>query len=230
MTASTSEQLGKLLSGVELLMLDFDGPVCSVFAGLPASDVAVHLRAVLRHVGVSTTVAMEQDDDPLSIYRRSEAYGEMVTLRIYDDLVAAEVRAIASAKPTPGALEVVEVARATGRQVAIVSNNAAAAVEAYIKRHTLTKAIDYVAARRTPQPALMKPNAAYLVEAAHALGVPASQCVLVGDSTTDIEAARHARMSAIGYANKPGKAARLIEAGADGLIEQMIDLADALRR
>jgi hypothetical protein len=74
-TAEASGQLVKLMSRVKLLMLDFDGPICSVFAGLPATIVADQLRDVLRSHRVVITPGLEEDNDPLSIYRRSSVHG-----------------------------------------------------------------------------------------------------------------------------------------------------------
>lgn len=57
--------------------------------------------------------------------------------------------------------------------------------------------------------ALLKPSSFLLTAAATRLTVPLSQCVLIGDSAIDIEAAHAATATAIGYANKPGKASTL---------------------
>lgn len=51
-------------------------------------------------------------------------------------------------------------------------------------------------------------------------------CALVGDSTTDVEAAHAICAATIAYANKPGKTERL--AGADAVITSMAELLDAL--
>lgn len=228
MTASTSEQLAKLVSGVELLMLDFDGPICSVFANLQASVVAARLRLTLGDLGIEITDGIRHESDPLLIYRHSALYGPAVTSRVYDELVAAEVDAVATAAPTAGAIDVIDAAIATGRRIAIVSNNAAEAVETYLKNHQLGGTIDHVAARRTPDPDLMKPNTAYLNEAAAAVGVPPSHCVLVGDSITDIEAGLRAAIKTIGYANRPEKHRRLAAAGASAVVLAMNDLVRPL--
>ncbi|WP_171906665.1 HAD family hydrolase [Jiangella alba] len=210
-------------------MLDFDGPICSVFAGLPARAVADRLRRSLRQLGVEIGPELADDNDPLSIYHHSKALGLVITKQISDDLVASEVESAASADPTPGAVDVMLAARRSGRQVAVVSNNSAAAVEAYADRHGLMEFIDHIAARRTPDPRLMKPDPFYLVEAASALDVVPAECVLVGDSVTDIEAGRNAGVPAIGYANKVGKDARLKKAGASTVIYAMSDLVPALQ-
>lgn len=228
MTASTSDQLAKLLSGVELLMLDFDGPICSVFAGLPAPIVAERLRRSLRQLGVKVTAQLENDPDPLSIYRQSASHGPVVTAALFGRLVAAEVEAVSSAAPTPGALAAIRAARASKRRIAVVSNNAADAVEAYVGQHGLAPYIDHIAARRTSEPNLMKPHPAYVIETTTVLAVAPQRSVLVGDSETDMHAIKRAGGIAIGYANKPGKHDRLSAAGADAILSQMVDLVPAL--
>lgn len=74
----------------------------------------------------------------------------------------------------------------------------------------------------------MKPDPYSLVLAASRLDLTPAQCTLVGDSVTDIEAARAAGAMSIGYANKPGKAAFLTETGADAVVSEMSAVADAL--
>jgi phosphoglycolate phosphatase-like HAD superfamily hydrolase len=54
-------------------------------------------------------------------------------------------------------------------------------------------------------------------------------CAFVGDSTTDIEAARLVGVPSIGYANRPGKHALLAEAGADTVVSSLADLILVLR-
>jgi beta-phosphoglucomutase-like phosphatase (HAD superfamily) len=74
----------------------------------------------------------------------------------------------------------------------------------------------------------MKPNPEPILTAASGLGVAPAACVLVGDSTTDVEASRAAGVCSIGYANKPGKVERLERAGADAIVTSMADIATAL--
>jgi HAD superfamily hydrolase (TIGR01509 family) len=99
--------------------------------------------------------------------------------------------------------------KATGRALAVVSNNSTAAVETYLDIHNLRARVDQISARTSADVALLKPSPFLLTAAATRLRVPLSQCVLIGDSATDIEAAHAAKATAIGYANKPGKASTL---------------------
>lgn len=230
MTGTSTRDLESLLARVDLLMLDFDGPICSVFAGLPAPTVAERLKRSLAAFSSEAPAELQYDSDPLSIYRRSAVYGPHAVEAIYQDLESAEIEAVCSAVPTPGGGEAIAAAKWAGLPVAIVSNNAAAAIQAYLTARGLAPTVDHVAARRTPSPHLMKPNPAYLIEAATAVGVPLARSAMVGDSEADMEAARLAGAVAVGYANKPGKRHRLSRAGATTVIDDMLDLATALAR
>lgn len=71
----------------------------------------------------------------------------------------------------------------------------------------------------------MKPDPELLHQALRALRTDPASSVLVGDSTTDVDAARAASVRTIGYANKPDKDTRLRAAGVDAVADSMSDLA-----
>lgn len=75
----------------------------------------------------------------------------------------------------------------------------------------------------------MKPSPHLIERAAQALDVEPDACTLIGDQTTDVQAARAIGAASIGYANKPGKAEDLTAAGADAVIAQINELTDAVR-
>ena len=51
------------------LLLDFDGPVCGIFAGYPAPRVARELIAALRAAGVDVPDATAEQTDPIEVLR-----------------------------------------------------------------------------------------------------------------------------------------------------------------
>src|ERR1700729_1957441 len=61
--------LNEIISRSHHLFLDFDGPICAFFAGLPAGSVARDLRAALLAAGVMLPAAAEAQDDPLEVFR-----------------------------------------------------------------------------------------------------------------------------------------------------------------
>ncbi|QKW11405.1 MULTISPECIES: HAD family hydrolase [unclassified Micromonospora] len=221
--------LGRLLGDVDALLLDFDGPVCSIFAGYPAPQVAAELVNVLRRHGVDVPPDLASEPDPLEVLRRVGAAGDQdVTRAVEDALCAAERLAVASAEPTPYGREVIVASRQVGMPVAVVSNNSAGAVSAYLAAHRLAAFVPAVVGRACGKPDRMKPNPAPILEAVSALGEPAGRCVLIGDSLSDIDGARAAGVRVIGYANRSAKVETFRAAGADVVITGMGEIAGAL--
>lgn len=223
------ESLAATVAATSGILFDFDGPVCDVFAGHPAPGVARELAAALAQIDAAAGEKALETDDPMEVLRLAPGAGEDAVCRIEEALTAAEVSAVKVAgAPVPGAIESLRAAHTSGRKVAIVSNNSAACVREFLALHDLDRFVDQVVGRYPNRPDLMKPSPFSLERAAKELGVRASTCTLIGDSTTDIEAAARAGSMAIGFANKPGKGASLAEAGAGAIITTMITLAETL--
>jgi phosphoglycolate phosphatase-like HAD superfamily hydrolase len=213
-----------IIRGIKYLLLDFDGPICHAFAGFPAPEVAATLRERLYARGVAPKDWMTDVDDPHEILRASLALGLNVPAQAEKELARLEIRAVRSATPTPHASEVIERAKADGGKVAIVSNNAESAVSAYLLSHGLTGQIDHIAARVSPDPALMKPNPYLVNQAIDALHADRAKSALVGDQVSDVIAAHRADLAGIGFANKERKFERFRQAKAELIIESMAQL------
>jgi HAD superfamily hydrolase (TIGR01549 family) len=223
------DRLTEVAEGAEAALLDFDGPICSVFAGKSAPSIAADLRQLILSRGVDLPDELRDQDDPLELFRAATAFAPQLVDTLSSALEAAEVEAAATAETTIGAFDVVRACVATGRALAIVSNNSTAAISTYLGRRDRAR---YFAAviGRGERPELMKPSPIPVVQALQALNVRPSAAVLVGDSTTDIEAAHAAGVPCIGYANKAGKAERLAAAGADAIVTDLSHLAAVLAR
>lgn len=223
------EALRRILDQAEALFLDFDGPVCNLFAGLPASVVVDQLCVVLADGGYGDPPPeIEKSSDPFDVLKYAATLGETEARYVNAAFSACEAEAIHTAEPTPGADDLLSAWSAIGRPLAIVSNNSTLAVEAYLDLRNLRPYVSHVSARTSPNPALLKPNPHLLTLATVALGVQHRRSALVGDSTADMEAARATGVPAIGYANKRGKAARLGQAGAIYVIARMTELAEVI--
>ncbi|MFD6681265.1 HAD family hydrolase [Micromonospora parva] len=212
--------VAQVLSDTGPILLDFDGPVCAVFATLADSTVAAELRRVIEEHGVEIPAHIRGVDDPLAVLRFTAATGTpSLVVQVENALCRAELTAVDGATPTPYAREVIVAAHEAGRRVAIVSNNSAPAIERYLTSHRLTRYITATVGRAHADPDLMKPNPAPIRRAALAVDADPTKCVLVGDSTSDIEGGRAAGVRTIGFANKPGKRETFIEAGVDAIAE-----------
>lgn len=225
---TTPHNLGDVLAGVRHLLLDFDGPICSIFGGLAAPSVADHLRGILTRRGITTPAEVTDSRDPFDILRFTAGIELELAEAIEAELRQMERRATRSAIPTLHADQVINACRHSGRTVSVVSNNSRAAVGDYLAQHDLASRFDCVIGRSEPDPALLKPDPHLVKQAIVQLDAEPAECVLVGDSVSDIQAAHRAGIMSIGYANKPGKAQRLSDAGAGTVITAMADLATQL--
>ncbi|OLF17092.1 HAD family hydrolase [Actinophytocola xanthii] len=208
------ETLRRILVGTEAMLLDFDGPVCSVFAGFPAHVIAEQLRDVLVQGGhVDLPAAVKGAVDPFAVLFHAATLGEAEARYVEAAFRGLEANAIQSAKPTPGSNDLIYGWKQSGRSIAVVSNNSEHAVAAYLDIHNLGSVIDVVSARSSADVDLLKPNPFLVNQALVQLGIQSTRCIFVGDSVTDVQAARKAQVPAIYYANKPSKLALISNDG-----------------
>ncbi|MDI5971855.1 HAD hydrolase-like protein [Streptomyces sp. SL13] len=225
MTA-TREELAAIMAPVKHVLLDFDGPVCSVFAGLPAAEVARRMAEEL--TGPEGPPPGHDLTDPFAMLLRiAEERPELVPAAD-DALARLEVEAVASARPTDGALEFLEACAATGRRVSIVSNNATVAIEHYVEAHGFGRLVSGMTGRVRCRPESMKPSPELLRATLRRMRADPGDGIFIGDAVRDVEAAKAAGgIEAIGFANKAGKAELLANAGAVAVVSAMASLAYA---
>ena len=111
----------------------------------------------------------------------------------------------------------------------IVSNNAEPAIEAFLDHHDLRHLVHTVIGRVPGRPELMKPHPDSVLRALDILDRPPAQCVLIGDSVTDIEISRATGRRSIGYAKTPTRGNELHLAGADAITDSNHALAEPVR-
>jgi len=221
---TTRDHLRGVLAPARCVLLDFDGPVCAVFATRTAAAIAERLRPLL-----DGAAQLPPDAGPHDVLSTAAHVSPDLGARVETALAAEEIEAVGTATPTPGAADFLAACARSGRQVVIVSNNPTAAVLAYLRRAQLNPYVAHVIGRHPRNAALMKP-APYLVRAGlYAADVPPDLAVLIGDSATDVEAAHAACVQCIGYANQPGKDDQLHAAGADAIVTSMRQLTEVIR-
>jgi HAD superfamily hydrolase (TIGR01549 family) len=218
--------LSTIIARTRYLLLDFDGPICSIYAGLPAPKVADQLKTLFSG---DLPDEIASTPDPIEVFCYSATVSDEMAARVETEMADLEVAAAATAEPTPYIHEVIASARESGRPIAVVSNNSPRAVNAYLDRHGLSDVIELVVGRTSPDPGLLKPNPHLIAEAVDGLDATPVASTLVGDSFTDIEAAHRAGVASIGYANQPGKRDRMTQLQAGAVITSMADLALSIR-
>lgn len=220
--SANSVSAAELVRRASAVLLDFDGPICKLFAEVRSADVAADLRRYLEQRGAP--VPDDGIGDPLAVLRMSAGADADILVDLHEELVRAEIRAVRTAVPTPDADAVIRTLAQRGRKLAVVSNNSVQAVSRYLAMHSLDSYVSATNARACGDPMRMKPSPYLLKQALSDLDVPAADAIFLGDSVTDVEACVAAGVACIGYANKPGKSEHL---GAAGAVE-IIDAMDAL--
>lgn len=203
-----------LVAQSKALLLDFDGPVCNIFAGSDPAQIASEMAA---EFSMQVTTG-----DPLNVVREAIRLNGPISA-IHQYLKAAEIDAIGSAHETPGIRHLVETYRGP---IAIVSNNATEAIELWLEHVGLNALVTAVIGR---DPLHMKPDPRSLTKAADALGVDIANCVFIGDSLSDIQAAIVAQCPIIAFANKPWKRAVFRSITDSPIVDDLRQLASTER-
>jgi phosphoglycolate phosphatase len=224
-----AETLHQIIARARCLLLDFDGPICDIYAGLTDITVADHLRKILTGAGVTIPGDIAATPDPLAVFTYSATISAELAAHVETEMTAQEFAAVPGARPNAYVHEVMDACQESGRTVAVVSNNSDQAVRAYLQRHSLDTRVTLIAARTSPDPALLKPSPHLIQLAINELDTSPAECLLVGDSAADIQAAQLAAVDVIGYANRPGKHDTFTTAGATAVVSSLADLVLPLR-
>lgn len=225
--------LRNLVDGAESVLFDFDGPLCRLFAGHPAEDVADGLLDWLddRAQSAFLTEAERRGRDPHAILAAAgRAYPDSVLVASLESrLSEEEALAAKSAAPTPYADALVREWHAAGVRLAVASNNSPEAVFRYLESRDLLECFDGGIHGRGGRPQLLKPDPDCLHRALAALGQGAGTALMVGDSPNDLRAARSAGVAFLGYGRDERHARGLREAGAACVVSSMTPVLGALR-
>lgn len=214
----------ELIAASSVVLLDFDGPVCAVFAGISDAEVAAALRRVVAAHTVELPDDVQSASDPFVVLRHAAQIGPACVAEVERAFTEWELRAVAMATETPGAREVLAELHATSRCVVIVSNNSAGAIRRYLDAHGLAPFVGAVIGRVEGRPDLLKPHPHLLSLGLDACAAQAADAVFIGDSESDLEAGAAAGVPTIGYANKPGKRIRFEPLSPAAIVEDLLTL------
>ena len=134
-------------------------------------------------------------------------------------------RTVANFQMVPGAGAALRALEGRYR-LGIVTTRGQRDTEAFLAQYRLTDLFEAVVTREsTPR---LKPHPQPVRHAAESLGLPPERCVVVGDTTVDVEAAKKAGARAIGVLCGFGEREELRAAGADLILDSTAELSDWL--
>lgn len=235
MTDETTEDpnvLRNLVTRAHVVLWDFDGPICRLFAGHKAEQVAKELVEWLERQGLSGLLTEKEREhpDPQVVLRavdRRHPDSDLVA-ELEERLTREELRAVSSAMPTPYADPVIRTWAALGSRFAVVTNNSAHAVRNYLDGRRLLSSFAPHVYGRTNRLDLLKPHPHCLVHALNTMGAAPSDALMIGDSPGDCQAAAEAGVHFLGYATSDRKHAELRAAGADVVGRSLKSVLDVL--
>lgn len=217
----------ELVANADAVILDFDGPMCDVFALLPAHRVARELAIFTEEVwmqhGSSIKDVLPDTDDPFEVLAAAMVDSTVKAGHVSLRLRELEVEAVEGAPPTDGLVDFLSRLTKSGQAIAIASNNSTGAIKHWLGLQHLEALFSHVAARQVRSDRL-KPNPYVLSEACSALQTQVQGCVFIGDTLSDLEAAKQISMPFIGFANKPHKSAMFRRAGGEHVIASYAEL------
>lgn len=224
-TAEQVEAARAVLARAGALLLDFDGPVARVFAGLDRRALVGDLRAAAERSGASLPAAVAVSGDPMAALAWSAGQPAALRLAVEEVVRRHELVGARGAAPTPGLVELLAAARAAGVVVAVVTNNCPEAVAELAARAVPALLGVPVAGRVPGRPEDLKPAPVLVVRAVQELGVAPGEAVLLGDSVGDVLAARAAGVRSVALVLRAAKTSALVAAGPDGLVTGLGELA-----
>lgn len=232
-TGNETEELRNLITGARVVLWDFDGPICGLFAGHSAERVATELVGWLADRGLHglLTGSERQSPDPQVVLRavdRRHPGSDLVT-ELEERLTQEERRAAASARPTPYADPLIRTWKALGARLAITTNNSPLVVREYLARRDLDDCFAPHVYGRTEDLSHLKPDPHCLNRALTATGTSPARALMIGDAPTDHEASLRAGVPFLGYARNARKEKLLREAGATVVVESLEPILRILR-
>ncbi|MDT0438550.1 HAD-IA family hydrolase [Streptomyces sp. NPDC005840] len=232
-TAYAPEELRNLITRPRVVLWDFDGPVCRLFAGYPARDVAADLIGWLEGRGLRNLLTDDEQEthDPQVVLRAVDRLrpGSDLVTELEERLTRHELDAEPSAWPTPYADPLIRTWTAVGARLAVATNNSATVVRAYLEGRGLLSCFAPHIYGRTQDLHRLKPHPHCLNQALNATGTAPEAALMIGDAPSDCAAAAEAGVPFLGFARNERKAALLRQAGAETVVDSLQPLFTLLR-
>ncbi|MFG2354226.1 HAD family hydrolase [Streptomyces sp. NPDC048521] len=215
------------------MLWDFDGPICRLFAGHKAERVAAELVEWLELQGLRGLLTDPEREtlDPQVVLRAvgRRHPGSDLVAELEERLTQEELRAAASALPTAYADPLIRTWTAVGARLAVTTNNSPRVARTYLETRGLTGCFAPHLYGRTQQLHHLKPDPHCLNRALSAMGAAPAAALMIGDSASDLDAAREAGVPFLGYARNAFKEKRLRAAGAQDVVRSLEPLLRLLR-
>ncbi|WP_343240163.1 HAD family hydrolase [Streptomyces sp. SID12488] len=230
---SVIDDLREPVARARVVLWDFDGPICALFAGHSAQRVAIDLVEWLERQGLHGLLTDEEREslDPHVVLRAVDRRhpGSDLVDELEKRLTQEELRATNLAMPTPYADPLIRTWTAVGARLAVTTNNSPLVVHEYLTSRGLTSCFAPHVYGRTRELSHLKPHPHCLNQALNAMGAAPSSALMIGDTPSDYLAAQEAGVPFLGYARNDQKEKLLRDAGAEVVVGSLEPVLKLLR-
>lgn len=224
-TDEEPNELRRLIEDARVVLWDFDGPICRLFAGHSAERVANDLATWLESRGLHGLLTEDEREllDPHVVLRAVDRRhpGSDLVAELEERLTQEESRATVSAMPTPYADPLIRTWAAVGTRLAITTNNSPRVVREYLVSRGLGACFAPHVYGRTQELNHLKPDPHCINRALNAIGAAPGNALMIGDAPTDLLAAQAAGVPFLGYARNERKGKLLYDAGAETVVDSL---------
>lgn len=232
-TATETARVRELVRAARVVLWDFDGPICRLFARHSAKRVAADSVRWLEERGLRGLLTADERDslDPHVVLRavdRRHPGSDLVT-ELEERLTREESKAARTALPTAYADPLIRTWTAVGTRLAVTTNNSPRVVRDYLTGRGLLGCFAPHLYGRTADLHRLKPDPDCLHRALTAMGAAPSTALMIGDSPSDHEAALSADVAFLGYARNEEKAELLRKSGAEAVVSSLEPVLWAVR-
>ncbi|MFD0315857.1 HAD family hydrolase [Streptomyces flavalbus] len=223
--SAPTERLRERISGARVVLWDFDGPICRLFARHRAELIARDMVDWLAARGLRGLLREEEirSSDPHYVLRAvgGRHPNSDLVAELEERLTTEELRATFTAMPTAYADPLIRTWAAVGARLAIATNNSPLAVRRYLDGRELTGYFTPHIYGRTQRLDLLKPDPHSLRRALNAMGSAPGDALMIGDTPSDCHAATEAGVPFLGYARNAEGDERLRVAGGDVVVDSL---------
>ena len=96
--SGTGAELGAIIARTRWLLLDFDGPICSIYAGLTDATVAAQLRKLIPG---ELPEEIANTPDPIEVFTYAATVSDELAARVEAEMADLEVAAVPHRRPDP---------------------------------------------------------------------------------------------------------------------------------
>ncbi|MFF7281429.1 HAD-IA family hydrolase [Streptomyces griseorubiginosus] len=230
-----AEKFKELIARTRCVLFDFDGPICQLFPGHSAKDIARDQETWLAARGLAGVLTERERSSRDPHWVLSEVAGrhprsDLVT-ELEEWLTQQELKAVVRALPTAFADPLIRTWSAVGVRLAVATNNSDRTVRAYLESRDLIECFAPNIYGRTRDLHLLKPNPHNLKRALSALGAAQDTTLMIGDTSSDYIAAQGAGVHFLGYARNAEKGQLLLDAGVESwsIVSSLEKVLDSVR-